>query len=996
MAEPNPENTDGANGPAALNKDFYDDSTPQELLKTDDYVSIYLRCRYDRRGHIENGQLDDFEASLPDDFRKGLPGDYKKKIKHELDRIAELRAIFAGRERNLSNITKLNKFKVAWKNNAINSSQKNSKNNTRGLNELKKQHEGLKRKFEASHNESTTATQVGKDLAENDRKILAAENKDRILKEVAKWKHPCVSIAEAEKVVSDDSGYGFNVSKITLEKGKLNVADKTASFDQYQIKKYSVSEVLDFNDGQDPWARENTESIRYFHFPANNMKWIEKAIQRHYKESEDYRPQTSKILSRELWTGQQHGALDDPLHARHMRSHCKYIPQDPEVDAIFAENHHASPKRNNNIVLFMPYLHWEMDRKRTHMAKIAKELTSKYQAKQPRHHILNKSILAEIVESNRKKYGFLQQLEVKERAGLDVPVPSSESKQMTGLSRFFRTRSKTGLNQNFSGKITNPCGCYLMQAAKVYEAMDLEPDIKLLHSHLHETPPFHPRRTLDQSYYFKLENTDSRDKDQVVSRGTNERRKTNGGTRVVMVDQLWMYILDEHTIITSFPRRLGRNKPDSSGVHKCIRDRLENIRPGQINSVYDLALLIINECSMVFFDRTKPTDKRPEVLDIFSNAIGYVSEMKTNAFELFWRHLEKLSGQRLKTSPERARMYLNINPEGVLLREAHDIIEELKMMSRINLQQLQVTQVFSKALQTINGQVEPMQEITGLLNLMLKELQKKNFSDSNGLTNDSPAKDTPTKFSKVILKHTIDQSLDLIDTISNHHSELQQLEESAREIAEQLRDLLTLKQQQASIIEATASLDRADESVQQGRSIMIFTIITIIFLPLSFMSSIFGMNAVEFTGSSNSVMGIREQFEFMFPISIALTLFFLCMALEAPRPTLTILPFFLFFPIVLFKAAWYGYREKPEKWQRLSCYLLLGSAKEKMGERYRDMATNVYRWCAASNAKDTIEPQPKNSGNKEKAAPNDESLEVFYLGGDKFKDSASMIGGDLV
>ncbi|KAF7937318.1 uncharacterized protein EAE98_001632 [Botrytis deweyae] len=989
-------NQDGADGTSAIKKDFYDDSTPQDLLDKGDYVSLYLRCRYDRRGDIETGQLGDFEAGLPDDFRKGLPKKYELKIKQELDRIAELRAVFVGKQRNVTDIEKLKELKVAWKINAITSYEANSKDNALWITKLKNDQAKLKREFGAFRNAPTKAAQVRKDLLEKGQEILGAQNKDRILKEVEKWSPPGDSIPEVKKDVLDNSGYGFSVSKITLKKGQSENSAKITSFDQYQMERYSVSDVLEPNGDEDPWAKENTESIRYFHFPANNMKWIEKAIQRHYKESKDHRPQTSKVLSRELWVGQQHGALNDPLHSRHMRSHCKFIPQDTEMDAILAEYHYAPRKSsNNNMVLFMPYLHWEMDRKRAHMTKIAKELTSEYQAKQPRHHILNKNKLAGIVESTRKKYAFLEQPEVKEHTSLDGPAPSSESKRITGFSRFFRTSSKSGSNQNVPGKVTNPCGCYLMQAAKVYEAMDLEPDIKLLRSHLHETPPLHPRRTLDQSYYFKLENTDSRDKDQVVSRGTNERRKINGSTRVVMVDQLWMYILDEYTIITSFPRRLGRNKPDSSGVHKCIRDRLEKIRPGQINSVYDLALLILNECSTVFFDRTKPTDKRPEVLDIFSNAIGYVSEMKTNAFELFWGHVEQLSGHKLKISPEKARLYHNINPEGVLLREAHDIIEELKMISRINLQQLQVTQVFSKALQTMNGQVEPMQEIAGLLSLMLKELQKKNPTDSNGITSDSPAKDTPKNFNKVILKHTINRSLDLVETISNHQSELQQLEDSAREISEQLRDLLTLKQQQASIIEATASLDLADESVHQGRSIMIFTIITIIFLPLSFMSSIFGMNAVEFTGSSNSVMGIGEQFEFMFPISIALTLFFLCLALKAPRPILTIFPFFLFFPIVFFKAAWYGYRKKPEKWQQLSRYLLVGSAKEKLGERYREMVTNVYRRCSASNAKDTIESQPKNSDNKEQVTPNDESR-VFYLCGDRFKNSAPAIGENNV
>ena len=78
------------------------------------------------------------------------------------------------------------------------------------------------------------------------------------------------------------------------------------------------------------------------------------------------------------------------------------------------------------------------------------------------------------------------------------------------------------------------------------------------------------------------------------------------------------------TILTSFPRRWGRNKPDPSGVHKSLRERLTHISDGQINSVYDIALIIIDQCSRVFFDRTKPTDQRPEVMDIFSNSIAHV------------------------------------------------------------------------------------------------------------------------------------------------------------------------------------------------------------------------------------------------------------------------------------------------------------------------------------------------------------------------------------
>ncbi|KAM0159945.1 hypothetical protein ACHAQE_004797 [Botrytis cinerea] len=920
MAELHPANTGGANGTAAFNKDFFDDSTPQKLIDDEDFVSLYLRCRYDRRGNIEAGRLHDFVAGLPGGLREKFSEDYEDKIKRELDRIAELRALFVGKPRNRPEIVKLNTLKAAWKRNAINSCHANLNSNKAGMNKLIKERVELQEEFENFKNEPAKATQIGKDLETKDAEIqtakIRADNKDKILKEVVKWDLPGDLVDEEGKDVRDGDGYGFTVSKITLEKDKSGNADDTASFDKYQMKRHSVSEVLKPKDGDDPWARENTESIRYFHFPANNMEWIE-----------------------------------------------------------------------------MPYLHWEMDRKRAHLANVAKKLTSQYREKQTRYDIRNKNILADIAKDNKKKFGFLHKVEDKEPTKSGFPVSSGESKQTTGFRRFFPINSKISADQKVLDKAKTLCGRYLMQAARVYEAMDLEPDVMLVHSHLHKQLPIHPRRTLDQSYYFKLENTEPRDRDQVVYRGTNERRIINGSTRVVMVDQLWMYILDERglplenstlslledqiidshidTIITSFPKRLGRNKPDSSGVHRCIRDRLEHLRPGQINSVYDLAHLIINECSMVFFDRTKPTDERPEVLDIFADAIGYISEMKTSSFELFWRHLKKLSSQRLKISPKTARLYLNINPEGVLLQEAHDIIEELKMMSRINMQQLQVTQAFSKALETINGQIEPMQEMSDLLSLMLDEMRKKGPWYSNGMPKGgmSPAEDTSTKFKKFMIKYTIDRSLELVDTISHHHTELHQLEDSAREIADQLRDLLTLKQQQASIIEATASLDRADESVHQGRSIMIFTVITIIFLPLSFMSSIFGMNAVEFTGPSNSVMGIREQFEFMFPISIFLTLFFLYLALKAPRPKLKILPFFLFFPIVVIRASWYGLRGKPKKWERLFLYLYVGSANEKLGDKYREMVTAVYQWCSESKAKDTTKSQP--SANKEQAVANE-------------------------
>lgn len=43
---------------------------------------------------------------------------------------------------------------------------------------------------------------------------------------------------------------------------------------------------------------------------------------------------------------------------------------------------------------------------------------------------------------------------------------------------------------------------------------------------------------------------------------------------------------------------------------------------GRANRISFIACIIVDQCSRVFFDRTKPKDVRPEVMDLFSGALG--------------------------------------------------------------------------------------------------------------------------------------------------------------------------------------------------------------------------------------------------------------------------------------------------------------------------------------------------------------------------------------
>ena len=67
--------------------------------------------------------------------------------------------------------------------------------------------------------------------------------------------------------------------------------------------------------------------------------------------------------------------------------------------------------------------------------------------------------------------------------------------------------------------------------------------------------------------------------------------------------------------------------------------------------------------------------------------------------------------------------------------------------------------------------------------------------------------------------------------------------------------LLQMVQRQAQVDEVRLSRLHADLASAQSRSVMIFTIFTVIFLPLSFFSSLFGMNTQEWGGGDNLPLG---------------------------------------------------------------------------------------------------------------------------------------------
>lgn len=94
---------------------------------------------------------------------------------------------------------------------------------------------------------------------------------------------------------------------------------------------------------------------------------------------------------------------------------------------------------------------------------------------------------------------------------------------------------------------------------------------------------------------------------------------------------------------------------------------------------------------------------------------------------------------------------------------------------------------------------------------------------------------------------------------------LQRLEEYTKQVTDMLQrientrndyeKLLEMVQRQAQVDEVRWSRLQAELASTQNRSVMIFTTFTVIFLPLSFFTSVFGMNTFEWEAGDNVSLG---------------------------------------------------------------------------------------------------------------------------------------------
>jgi len=94
-----------------------------------------------------------------------------------------------------------------------------------------------------------------------------------------------------------------------------------------------------------------------------------------------------------------------------------------------------------------------------------------------------------------------------------------------------------------------------------------------------------------------------------------------------------------------------------------------------------------------------------------------------------------------------------------------------------------------------------------------------------------------------------------LSRLSEYKTRADEMMRRARSTREDYDKLLRMVQRQAQVDEVRLQRLQADLASAQGRSVVIFTTFTVIFLPLSFFTSLFGMNTYEWGGENFPRLG---------------------------------------------------------------------------------------------------------------------------------------------
>ncbi|KAA8650460.1 uncharacterized protein ATNIH1004_003146 [Aspergillus tanneri] len=318
---------------------------------------------------------------------------------------------------------------------------------------------------------------------------------------------------------------------------------------------------------------------------------------------------------------------------------------------------------------------------------------------------------------------------------------------------------------------------------------------KLIWEYLGSEPPIHIRRTLDQFGYPNLRSTAARDDDQMLWKRTkkpidpsdkpgelsplhNEDRspKSFMDGKVLMVDQLWLWIVDRGTVVSFFPKQEATTAEsklyEQTNLYNSIYNELNGDLARRFETAGDLAALIVLHAVTVLLDRTLHHDLQTESMT------KSFKRFRSRGFITRPADCNKTPDGKTMTTAERNERDHRVasqNREDLsTLLELRDIVDELGTILKL------------------------LEQQTTTIKTMSSYFEERGYG-----------------------KFFIAAALDRLDDYRNQVLEMKENAHSAQKAVE---NLLDLKQKQANVDEARMARWQAEVTQDQSQSVMMLTI----------------------------------------------------------------------------------------------------------------------------------------------------------------------------
>ena len=679
-----------------------------------------------------------------------------------------------------------------------------------------------------------------------------SEHRNEILPLLAPWtNHSIEALPENVKQSAQD----FDANVIDFEKisgarprrHKIPVFDLLykSSSEPGAISRKGVSTIPD---------PANEGGFRWIHLPANNLHWCHTLLTKHFIEGGFEDVDGFKDLERTLSQQQYRGRK---THSQFMRPTCSVPSHQPGAQSRFNQNASGGafhPERANSLEVL------DSDS----APPDPKNFTS------PTDKDLSGLTHPELDRRNDRGTTAHRPPQLWSPPANGTPadqtVPVSPSKIKTEP----RKEPDNPANEAFRAFLFLP-----------YLALESERNVKAMHDRSERTVTpgdrdirlhqaysdweandygLHIRRTLDQFFYRNVD-TRQRDDDQVVLR---YQRKENPGAAaqsnpcglvsvpnesaqdfdIIMVDQLWVWVLGPGLVVTSFPQKWEQSRRELPDLLSSVLEKLDPRTGDPVQSIYGLAACIVGQC-MSACDRAMYQSHKASVFDMFSGSVGNAMNEEVKLFSRFekasiiasrWvkrtlRHntiKDSIERQNLETSYDRALQSVSsqhASPENGENTDEPSFVEDLL------------------DIQHETHLLEEVKDIRDELGILLQVTEEQHFVHGEILTTFHPALKPGSNSSDR-------QKIEIIlgeQNFSLHQQkiEIKNMMKQVGSVYKSIRDLLDHKQKHANAIEARYARKQASDTAKAGRTLMVFTTVTVIFLPLSFLAAFFAINIKE-------------------------------------------------------------------------------------------------------------------------------------------------------